>query len=136
MFIQWQMYYTHPIFEISNFLFDSMWQFVVNIFPKDTQIQAGLCSCIILCLSYILLLKPRSYIVRCNNQRYSFLAEMPLIKSVGVGYWQSPAIPQKICGFVPQEHQDQDDLLTSPFFYFLYEKKICKQTNKIINLLG
>ena len=31
------MYCTHPIFEISNFLFDSMWQFVVNIFPKDTQ---------------------------------------------------------------------------------------------------
>ena len=43
-----------------------------------------------------------------SRNESSFPTEMPLIESVGAAYRQSPPITSKICGFVPQEHQDWD----------------------------
>ena len=43
-----------------------------------------------------------------ETKESSFPAEMPLIKSIGAANRQSPVIPKKNSGFVPQEQQDWD----------------------------
>ena len=52
-----------------------------------------------------MIMDPRSSLKETKSSRKesSFLAELPLIKSVGAANRQSPA---KICDFLPQEQQD------------------------------
>ena len=45
---------------------------------------------------------------KSSQKESSFANEMPLIKSVGGGWSAVARDTSKICGFVPQEHQDYD----------------------------
>ena len=62
---------------------------------------------------------PRSSLTEQNSslEESSFLAKMPLLKSLGAAYWQSPVIPRKFVALYHRNNNirmrfDEHDYLT------------------------